>query len=121
MLQALGVRLVSVVVLSAAGSHAIRPAAATGPCRDVTSRSGTFHLSRSTPTLCLTHDGMAGILKVHNTGPANLVVRNTRNNMSLAPNSEIQIAFDGETLLSISPQRADTLTDGTYEVSDEAK
>jgi hypothetical protein len=78
--------------------------------------SGTFHLSEKEPTKHLSLRGKTGIVKVNNVGPAGLVVRNSKNNMTLAANSHASLTFEGDTDLSVSTSGESRETDGSFEV-----
>lgn len=67
--------------------------------------------------MCLIRQGATAILKIHNVGPAGLVVKNSRNEMSLAAHTELDVVFDGETTLSILTSASNRQTDGMYEVT----
>jgi hypothetical protein len=85
-------------------------------CREVAQFSGRFHLSESEPPRCLTLHGEAGTLTIHNGGPAGLHVKNSRNDITVAANSELRIVFDSATVLSVVPSASSHETDGTYQV-----
>jgi hypothetical protein len=58
--------------------------------------SGTFHLSEKEPTKHLPLGGKTGIVKVNNIGPAGLVVKNSKNRMTLGATSQASLAFEGD-------------------------
>ncbi len=79
-------------------------------------QSGTFHLSENEPTKHLALQGKTGVLKINNIGPAALVVKNSRNNMTFDANSHASLTFEGDTDLSVSTFGHSRETDGSFEV-----
>ncbi len=78
--------------------------------------SGTFYLSEKEPTKHLPLGGKTGIVKVNNIGPAGLVIKNSKNHMTLGANSQASLAFEGDTDLSVSSSGQSRETDGSFEV-----
>ena len=103
---------VPALVLSASNAAGSRTQSADGKAQ----MSGSFHLSEKGPTKHLSLRGKTGIVKVDNIGPAGLVVRNSKNNMTLAANSHASLTFEGDTDLSVSPSGESRETDGSFEV-----
>ncbi len=76
---------------------------------------GTFHLSAKAPTKILVLSGKTGLVKISNFGPGSLVIKNNLNNVTIGAHSVFDVAFDGDTTLSIAKSDADHRTDGTFE------
>ena len=84
---------------------------------DRTELSGTFHLNDKDPGKHLALRGKTGIVKINNIGPAGLVVRNSRNRVTLGANTRMELVFEGDTDLSVSRDDRTHRTDGSFEVS----
>ncbi len=78
---------------------------------------GTFHLSAKAPTKILVLSGKTGLVKISNFGPGSLVIKNNLNNVTIGAHSAFDVAFDGDTTLSIAKSGSDHRTDGTFEFS----
>jgi hypothetical protein len=76
---------------------------------------GSFHLSARAPTKILVLSGKAGLVKINNFGPGSLVIKNNLNNVTIGAHSVFDVAFDGNTTLSIAKSDSDHRTDGTFE------
>jgi hypothetical protein len=76
---------------------------------------GSFHLSAKAPTKILVLSGKTGLVKISNFGPGSLVIKNNLNNVTIGAHSVFDVAFDGDTTLSIAKSDSNHRADGTFE------
>ena len=83
--------------------------------------SGTFHLTQTEPTRRLASCGKARTIAIYSAGPADLVVKNRSNNVTLGARSRDDLVCEGPTALSLSGSGPDDHTNGTFELQTEEK
>ena len=99
-----------------AGPHATHIRAPHADCHEVVALSGTIHLSGRDPSVCITPNGKTSTLTIHNAGPGQILVQNSRNSMTLAAHSHLDTVFDSPTMLTVTRSASGHETDVTYDV-----
>ena len=77
--------------------------------------SDSYHFTTAGPERQVVLRGEPGALTVANAGPARILVRNDKNDLTLGAGSRLETDHAGETLIAIDPSDPDGHASGTWE------
>ena len=75
--------------------------------------SERFHFTKAEPEKQVVFRGGPGVLRITNTGPARIIVRNGKNNLTLGVATQAEIDHDGETVVTMDLSDPNDHTSGT--------
>ena len=75
--------------------------------------SERFHLTKAEPEKQVVFRGDPGVLRITNTGPARIIVRNSKNNLTLGVATQAEIDHEAETVVMMDLLDPNDHTSGT--------
>ncbi len=75
--------------------------------------SEQFHFTKAEPEKQVVFRGDPGVLRITNTGPARIILRNSKNNLTLGVATQAEIDHDGETVVTMDLSDPNDHTSGT--------